>query len=66
MVDWRIESWTHGHIGSACGWFIAIVFWGHATKLAHDLLDADKTYEARVVLGQTTTTGDVEGDVIAS
>ena len=39
---------------------------GHATKLAHDLLDADKTYNAFIVLGQTTTTGDAEGEVVFS
>ncbi len=39
---------------------------GEATKFAHVLLDADKTYHARVRLGVTTTTGDVEGEVTAS
>lgn len=37
---------------------------GEATKFAQDLLEADKTYETVVHLGQTTTTGDTEGDVI--
>ena len=37
---------------------------GEATKFAQDLLDADKTYEATVQLGVTTTTGDTEGEVI--
>ena len=36
---------------------------GEATKFAQDLLDADKTYEAVVHLGVTTTTGDTEGSV---
>jgi len=36
---------------------------GEATKFAQDLLDADKSYEAVVHLGQTTTTGDTEGAV---
>lgn len=34
---------------------------GEATKFAQDLLDADKTYEAVIHLGLTTTTGDTEG-----
>ncbi|CAG2154614.1 tRNA pseudouridine(55) synthase TruB [Cupriavidus plantarum] len=39
---------------------------GEATKFSADLLDADKTYEAVVRLGQTTRTGDAEGDVVLS
>ena len=37
---------------------------GEATKFAQDLLDADKTYEATVRLGETTETGDTEGKVL--
>jgi tRNA pseudouridine55 synthase len=37
---------------------------GEATKFSHALLDADKTYLATVRLGVTTTTGDLEGDVL--
>jgi tRNA pseudouridine55 synthase len=37
---------------------------GEATKFSQDLLDADKTYEATMRLGITTTTGDAEGDVL--
>ncbi len=36
---------------------------GEATKFSQDLLEADKTYEAVVHLGLTTTTGDTEGEV---
>jgi len=39
---------------------------GEATKFSQDLLEADKTYETTVHLGQTTDTGDTEGEVIAS
>ena len=39
---------------------------GEATKFAQDLLDADKTYETTVHLGVTTSTGDTEGEVIAT
>lgn len=38
---------------------------GEATKFSSMLLDADKGYLATVRLGITTTTGDLEGDVIA-
>lgn len=37
---------------------------GEATKFSQDLLDADKTYEATVHLGQRTDTGDTEGQVL--
>ena len=39
---------------------------GEATKFAQDLLEADKTYEATVHLGVTTSTGDTEGEVLAT
>lgn len=37
---------------------------GEATKFAHDLLDADKSYETAVHLGVTTETGDTEGAIV--
>ncbi len=37
---------------------------GEATKFAQDLLEADKTYEAVLHLGVTTTTADSEGEVL--
>lgn len=37
---------------------------GEATKFAQDLLEADKTYETVVHLGQRTDTGDTEGEVV--
>jgi tRNA pseudouridine55 synthase len=39
---------------------------GEATKFAQDLLDADKTYETVVRLGITTSTGDTEGEILAT
>ncbi|MDX1460415.1 MAG: tRNA pseudouridine(55) synthase TruB [Xanthomonadales bacterium] len=36
---------------------------GEATKTAAFLLDSDKTYTARAVLGQATDTGDTEGHI---
>ena len=41
------------------------ICFGEATKFSNVLLDASKTYRAWVRLGQTTTTGDAEGMVIA-
>jgi len=40
------------------------VCFGEATKFSADLLDADKTYEATLCLGVTTTTADAEGEVL--
>ena len=39
---------------------------GEATKFAAGLLDADKSYRARIRLGVTTTTADAEGEVLAT
>lgn len=38
---------------------------GEATKLSGVLLESDKRYRARVRLGEQTSTGDAEGEVIA-
>lgn len=37
---------------------------GEATKFSQDLLDADKEYVATLRLGQQTSTGDAEGEVV--
>lgn len=42
------------------------ICFGEATKFSNSLLDSDKTYRALVRLGQVTTTGDAEGEIIAS
>jgi tRNA pseudouridine55 synthase len=41
------------------------IAFGEATKFLHDLLDADKTYEATMRLGAATDSGDAEGRVVA-
>ena len=40
------------------------ICFGEATKFSKTLLDADKTYNASLRLGQTTTTGDAEGEIL--
>jgi len=42
------------------------ICFGEATKFSVGLLESDKTYRARIKLGQTTTTGDAEGEITAS
>lgn len=41
------------------------ICFGEATKFSNALLDADKTYRAMLRLGQTTSTGDAEGEITA-
>jgi tRNA pseudouridine55 synthase len=56
-----------GHTGTldpAATGLLPLAF-GEAAKFAQSLLDADKAYIAGIRLGLTTTTGDLEGDVIA-
>lgn len=54
-----------GHAGTldpfATG--LLIILLGDATKKADEFLKLDKIYEATVVLGQTSTTGDPEGEI---
>ena len=61
-----LEAAKAGHTGTldpmATG-LLPIAF-GEATKFSHALLDADKRYLATVRLGVTTTTGDLEGEVL--
>ena len=42
------------------------ICFGEATKFSVGLLESDKTYRALIKLGQTTTTGDAEGEITAS
>lgn len=55
-----------GHTGSldplASG--VLPICLGHATKVSRYLLASDKTYQFTMKLGQTTTTGDMEGDIL--
>ena len=41
------------------------ICFGEATKFSNAMLNADKTYQALLRLGQTTTTGDAEGTITA-
>ena len=39
---------------------------GEATKVSHYLLDSNKSYRAKCILGTVTTTGDSDGEIIGS
>ena len=65
-AKWLLRAEKAGHTGTldplATG--VLPLCFGAATKFSQLQLDADKTYEAVARLGQKTTTGDAEGDVI--
>lgn len=67
-IKWLLKAAKAGHTGTldplATG-LLPLCF-GEATKFAHFLTDADKTYIATIKLGATTTTGDAEGDVLTT
>ena len=54
-----------GHAGTldpfATG--LLVILLGDATKKAEEFLKLDKGYEAEIILGQTSTTGDPEGEL---
>jgi len=68
MVKRALHAQKAGHTGTldpmATG--LLPVCLGEATKYSQDLLDADKTYLATLRFGQKTTTGDAEGEVVAT
>lgn len=65
-VKWLLRAEKAGHTGTldplATG--VLPLCFGAATKFSQMHLDADKRYEATVRLGQKTTTGDAEGEVL--
>ena len=68
IVKRLFQARKAGHTGSldrlACG--LLPICLGEATKVSGFLLNADKRYLTTVRLGEQTTTGDAEGEVIAS
>jgi tRNA pseudouridine55 synthase len=67
-AKWLYQAAKAGHTGTldplATG-LLPLCF-GEATKFAHYLTDADKTYIATLKLGVTTNTGDAEGEVLTT
>ena len=65
-AKWLLRAEKAGHTGTldplATG--VLPLCFGAATKFSGLHLDADKTYEATLQLGVTTTAGDAEGEVI--
>ncbi len=67
-AKWLLNAEKAGHTGTLDPFATGLLplCFGEATKFAQDLLEADKTYEATVQLGQATSTGDTEGEVLES
>lgn len=65
-VRWLYRADKGGHTGAldplASG--LLPICLGEATKFSHFLLDSTKRYQTTIQLGNSTTTGDVEGDVL--
>lgn len=65
-VRWLFRAEKAGHTGAldplASG--LLPICLGEATKFSHFLLDSSKRYQTTVQLGHSTTTGDVEGEVL--
>ena len=65
-VKWLFQASKAGHTGTldplATG--LLPICLGEATKFAQYVTDADKTYDATIKFGTTTTTGDAEGDIL--
>lgn len=67
-VKWLLRAEKAGHTGTldplATG--VLPLCFGAATKFSQLHLDADKVYETTLSLGMRTSTGDAEGEVIAT
>jgi tRNA pseudouridine55 synthase len=67
-AKWLYGAAKAGHTGSldplATG--VLPLCFGEATKFSQYLLDADKAYSSTFVLGEARSTGDAEGEVLAS
>lgn len=65
-VRWLFRAEKGGHTGAldplASG--LLPICLGEATKFSHFLLDSTKRYQTTIQLGNSTTTGDVEGEVL--
>ena len=65
-VRWLFRAQKAGHTGAldplASG--LLPICLGEATKFSHFLLDSTKRYQTTIQLGHSTTTGDVEGEVL--
>jgi tRNA pseudouridine55 synthase len=66
QVKRLFEAAKAGHAGTLDPFAVGLlpILFGEATKFASHVSEAGKTYEATVVLGRRTTTGDTTGELI--
>jgi len=64
-VRWLFNARKAGHTGSLDPFATGMlpICLGEASKTAGFMLDASKTYDATALLGQSSTTGDTEGEI---
>ncbi|MDO1509295.1 MULTISPECIES: tRNA pseudouridine(55) synthase TruB [unclassified Neisseria] len=63
---YRAEKAGHTGVLDPLATGLLPVCFGEATKFAQYLLDADKAYTATLKLGEATSTGDAEGEIVAT
>ena len=63
---YRAEKAGHTGVLDPLATGVLPICFGEATKFAQYLLDADKAYTATLKLGEASTTGDAEGDIITT
>ena len=63
---YRAEKAGHTGVLDPLATGVLPICFGEATKFAQYLLDADKAYTATLQLGAASSTGDAEGDIIAT
>lgn len=60
----KIKQVGHGGALDVFATGLEIILVGKATKLSNELLSLDKAYEATIMFGVSTTTQDIEGDIV--
>jgi len=65
-AKWLLNAQKAGHTGTLDPFATGLLplCFGEATKFAQDLLNADKTYETTLALGERSSTGDIEGTIL--
>ena len=60
----RLNKVGHGGTLDPMATGLLVLLIGRATKCSSNIMDGDKTYSATIQLGRTTTTQDIEGEIL--
>lgn len=60
----RLNKVGHGGTLDPMATGLLVLLIGRATKISSTIMDGDKTYSATIQLGRTTTTQDIEGEIL--